>query len=55
MARRRGKVWISGQGWTFAKPTADRDYSEYESAWDAFLLWTFRWYPDKLLDLIRSP
>ena len=37
------------------KPAEERDYSNYENAWDAFLLWTFRWYPDKLLDLLRSP
>ena len=55
MARRNGKVHIDGLGWVSKKPTADRNYKIYENAWDAFLLWVFRWYPDKLLDLIRSP
>ena len=54
MARRTGKVWISSLGWVSKKPTEDRDYSNYENAWDAFLLWTLRWFPDKALDLMRS-
>ena len=41
-------------GWVSKKPTEDRDYSNYENAWDAFLLWTLRWFPDKALDLMRS-
>ena len=54
MARRMGKAWVSGLGWVSKKPTEDRDYSNYENAWDAFLLWTLRWFPDKALDLMRS-
>ena len=54
MARRAGKAWTSSQGWVSVKPTAERDYTDYEDAWWAFLIWVFRWYPDKLLDLVRS-
>lgn len=54
MSRRSGKAWISGQGWVTKKPTTDRDYTNYAEAWDAFLLWTLRWFPDKALDLLRS-
>lgn len=54
MARRAGKAWTSSQGWVSVKPTAERDYTDYEDAWWAFLIWTFRWYPDKLLDIVRS-
>ena len=55
MARRQGKAWINGLGWVSKKPTQERDYTGYERAADAFLLWTFRWFPDKLLDLVRGP
>ena len=47
MARRAGKAWTSSQGWVSVKPTAERDYTDYEDAWWAFLIWTFRWFPDK--------
>lgn len=54
MARRAGKAWTSSQGWVSVKPTEARDYGSFEDAWWAFLIWTFRWFPDKLLDLVRS-
>lgn len=54
MARRVGKAWTSSQGWVSVKPTAERDYTDYEDAWWAFLIWTFRWFPDKLLDICRG-
>ncbi len=53
--RRGGKVWVSGTGWVTKKVTADRDYSSYENDSWAFLISFFRWYPDQLLDLLRSP
>lgn len=56
MARQRTRsVWIAGKGWVAKKVVDNRNYDDYAEKWDAFLLWTFRWYPDKLLDLIRSP
>lgn len=54
MARRKGKVWAAGVGWVSVKPTEERDYTDYTNASWAFLLWVFRWFPDKLLDLVRS-
>mgnify|MGYP006935834213 CR=1 FL=1 len=54
MARRAGKAWTSSQGWVSVKPTAARDYGSFEDEWWAFLIWVFRWYPDKLLDIVRS-
>lgn len=54
MARRHGKVWVSGQGWVFKKETEDRNYDDLINPTGAFVLWVFRWYPDKLLDIIRD-
>lgn len=54
MARRIGKTWVGGIGWVQKKPTEERDYSTFEDKSWAFLIWTFRWWPDKLLDLMRS-
>ena len=54
MSRRLGKVFVGSVGWVTKKDTESRDYSEYANAWWAFLIWTFRWFPDKLLDLFRS-
>lgn len=55
MARRTGKVWVSGVGWVQKKLTEDRDYSNYENDSWAFLISFFRWYPDVLCDILRSP
>jgi len=55
MAHRTGKAYINNLGWVSKKATADRDYQGYEDAVGAFVLWVFRWYPDKLLDILRSP
>ena len=32
MARRAGKAWTSSHGWVSVKPTAERDYTDYEDA-----------------------
>lgn len=55
MAHRTGKAYINNLGWVSKKATEDRDYQGYEDAVGAFVLWVFRWYPDKLLDILRSP
>nr|DAG69047.1 MAG TPA: hypothetical protein [Caudoviricetes sp.] len=44
MARRSGHVWSSSTGWIAVKQTEARDYSNYEDAFWAFLIWTGRWY-----------
>ena len=54
MSRRAGKAWTSTQGWVSVKPTEARDYTDYEDAFYAFLIWTGRWYPDILADILRS-
>ncbi len=56
MPKRTGKVWSPGVGWVAKRPTKERDYTEYaESDSWAFLISVFRWYPDVLLDILRSP
>lgn len=54
MSRRLGKVWVGGQGWVEKRAADERDYTSFENEWWAFLIWTFRWFPDKLLDLCRD-
>lgn len=54
MARRNGKTWSSAVGWVSVKPTESRDYTNYEDAFWCFLIWVFRWFPDKVCDLMRS-
>ena len=54
MARRNGKTWSAAVGWVSVKPTESRDYSDYEDAFWCFLIWVFRWFPDKACDLMRS-
>lgn len=56
MATRRGsKVWVKNVGWVKKRDTSDRDYSDYQTEAWAFLMSFFRWYPDVLLDILRSP
>lgn len=54
--RRASKQYVPGVGWTTKKLTQDRDYSEIaeNESW-AFLISFFRWFPDVLLDILRSP
>ena len=54
MARRTGKAYVAGLGWVTKKPTQERSYENYEDAFWAFLVWIFRWYPDKACDVFRS-
>lgn len=55
-ARRTPSVFIPGVGWQKKKITEDRDYDSYDNkeSW-AFLISFFRWYPDVLCDILRSP
>lgn len=55
MARRTGKAYVAGLGWVTKKPTQERSYENYEDAFWAFLVWVCRFYPDKALDVFRSP
>lgn len=55
MARRTGKAYVAGLGWVTKKPTQERSYENYEDAFWAFIMWVFRWYPDKACDIFRSP
>lgn len=56
MGRHRTKsVWVGGTGWVVKKTTTDRSYDEYVNESWAFLISFWRWYPDQLLDILRSP
>ena len=46
---------MAGLGWVTKKPTQERSYENYEDAFWAFLVWACRFYPDKALDVFRSP
>ena len=52
---RTGRVWVSGVGWVKKKTTEERDYSDFENDSWALLISYWRWYPDALCDLLRSP
>lgn len=54
MSRRTGKAYVTGLGWVTKKPTQERSYKSYEDAFWAFLIWVFRWYPDKACDVFRG-
>lgn len=54
MSRRSGKVFTTSTGWVAKRTTEARDYDEYVDAWWAFLIWTFRWFPDKAYDVFRD-
>lgn len=54
MGKRVPSVFVGGVGWVQKKTTEDRDYEEYATETWAFLISFFRWYPDILLDILRS-
>lgn len=53
--RKRPHVYIRGYGWASKKEAANRDYEEYKDESWAFLISVWRWYPDLLCDILRSP
>ena len=54
MAKRGGKVWVSSIGWVTKKTTEAIDYAEFQEDGWALLISFIRWFPDFLLDLMRS-
>ena len=54
--KKTGKSFFPNKGWVTQNNVQKRDYAEYadSEAW-AFLISFFRWYPDVLCDILRSP
>lgn len=51
---RRRHVWLPGSGWVQKRDTVARNYDELCNESWAFLISFWRWYPDQMLDVLRS-
>lgn len=52
--KRNGKVWSASLGWVQVKSTESVNYDEFQEEGWAFLISFMRWFPDFMLDLMRS-